>query len=296
MQNPPVMALREAASGASDDAFGLVNETERALADRPHIGISLRIGLSMFLCFLLIASVVAVSLKLTSSVSVSQEFLEKISMYALEVEHARRFEKNYLLYGTNLGDALTQIQAAHQLLRSMKESVVDLMGEKAFENIESTLEQYGIQIEHLAEFDRNQADGGESRPDVESELRKNGAQMLADATDMMARQRLRLRTAIRTSWWIAASSLLFVLVVMIFITNILTRQIVKPLQRFVGYAERIAGGDFSPIQPARRYSDEFSHLAIAINRMSFQLKDREAQLARTSRMAAVGTLTAGIAQ
>jgi signal transduction histidine kinase len=67
------------------------------------------------------------------------------------------------------------------------------------------------------------------------------------------------------------------------------------LRRFAGYTERIAAGDFSPILPARRYRDEFSRLAVAINRMLFRLKDREAQLARHSRMAAVGTLTAGIA-
>ena len=296
MQHPPAGLPRDSVALPANEHQGLADEAERALADRPYISISLRIGLSMLLCFLLIAGVVMASLRLISTVSVSQEFLEKVSMYALEVEHARRFEKNYLLYGTNLDDALTQIQAAHQLLRSMKESMVELVGLGAFERIERSLEQYGIMIERLAAFDRKEDEArGEGRSDVERELRRNGAQMLADATDMMDRERLRLHTAVRTSSWIAASSLLFILVVMVFVTYILTRQIAKPLRRFVEYTERIAGGDFSPIQPARRYRDEFSHLAIAINRMSLQLKDREAQLDRTSRMAAVGTLTAGIA-
>jgi two-component system NtrC family sensor kinase len=296
MQHPPAGLPRDSGAFPSSEHEGPADEAERALADRPYISISLRIGLSMLLCFLLIASVVGVSLKLISTVSISQEFLEKVSMYALEVEHARRFEKNYLLYGTNLDDALTQIQAAHQLLRSMKESMIELVGLGAFEAIERSLEQYGSTIERLAALDRKgNKTRGEERSDVERELRRNGAQMLADANNMMDRERLRLHTAIRTSSWIAASSLLFIPVVMVFVTFILTRQIANPLRRFVEYTERIAGGDFSPIQPARRYRDEFSHLAIAINRMSSQLKDREAQLARTSRMAAVGTLTAGIA-
>ena len=93
----------------------------------------------------------------------------------------------------------------------------------------------------------------------------------------------------------AASSLLFIMLEMALVTYTLTRQVSNPLRRFVGYTERIADGDFSPILPVRRYRDEFSRLAVAINQMLFRLKDREAQLARTSRMAAVGTLTAGIA-
>jgi two-component system NtrC family sensor kinase len=61
------------------------------------------------------------------------------------------------------------------------------------------------------------------------------------------------------------------------------------------YTQRIAAGDFSPIVPARRFKDEFSELAVAVNRMLARLKAHEARLTRSSRMAAVGTLTAGIA-
>jgi len=274
----------------------LLANVEHALADRPNISMSLRISLSMLLCFLLVVAVVVASMFLVSKVGTLQEFLDKVSSYALAVENARRYEKNYLLYGTGLDEALTQVQAAHSQLRGMKGSMVDLTGPQVFERMEDNLEQYGRLLERLAELARQpSADTQSERTEVERDLRRHGAQLIADATDLLDRERLRLRTAIRTSWTVAASSLLFIMLAMAIATYLLTRQVGDPLRRFVGYTERIAAGDFSPIRPARGYRDEFSRLAVAINRMLFQLKDREAQLARTSRMAAVGTLTAGIA-
>jgi signal transduction histidine kinase len=279
----------------AEDDRRLLEHAERALAERPRISISLRIGLSMLLCFLLVASVVTVSMALTSTVGSSQEFLDKVSTYALEVEHARRFEKNYLLYGSNLDDALIQVQAAHRHLRGMRDNMVELVGPRTFEQTEANLEQYGALLERLGVLARRPGDTAGERVTLEEALRRRGAQVVADATALIDRERLRLRTAIRTSWLVGAGSLLFILVAMVFVWYVLTRQVVKPLRRFLDYTQRIARGDFSPIQPARRYRDEFSQLAIAINRMLFQLKDRETQLSRTSRMAAVGTLTAGIA-
>jgi two-component system NtrC family sensor kinase len=280
----------------ADEDRRLLEDAERALADRPSISMSLRISMSMLLCFLLVVGVVVASMVLVSRVGTLQEFLDKVSTYALEVENTRRYEKNYLLYGTGLDDALTQVQAAQNQLHSIKASMVDLTGPQVFERMEENLEQYGRLLEHLAALARQPgAEAQNERAEVEKELRRHGAQLIADATDLLERERLRLRTAIRTSWIVAASSLLFIMLEMVVVTYTLTRQVANPLRRFVGYTERIADGDFSPILPVRRYRDEFSRLAVAINQMLFRLKDREAQLARTSRMAAVGTLTAGIA-
>ena len=70
-----------------------------------------------------------------------------------------------------------------------------------------------------------------------------------------------------------AGSLLFILAAMGVIAYALAHQIANPLHRFVRDRQRISGGDYSPIEPARRYRDEFSELAIAVNPMLFQLRD-----------------------
>jgi two-component system NtrC family sensor kinase len=294
---PPEGPNRPGLADSAADDRRLLAEVERALANRPNFNISLRISLLMLLCFLMVAGVVVTSMVLVSRVGTLQEFLDKVSTYGLEVEHARRYEKNYLLYGTGLEDALTQVQAAHNQLRGSSAALVDLVGLRAFERMEDNLEGYGRLLERLAALAKRQAPGGseEERAETERDLRRRGAQVVADATDLIDRERLHLRTAIRTSWIIATNLLLLLSLGMILAIYALTRQVADPLRRFVGYMERIANGDFSLILPARRYRDEFSRLAVAINRMLFRLKERETQLIRTSRMAAVGTLTAGIA-
>ena len=269
---------------------------ERALAERPNFSISLRIGLSMLLCFLLVAGVVLASMVFVSRVGALQEFLDKVSIYALEVEQARRYEKNYFLYGTGLEDALTQVQAAHQHLRSIKTAVIETTGPQAFEKLEANLEEYDQGLERLVGLARQPAGNSEDeRARLAGELRRYGTQIIAGAIDLVDQERLRLRVAVRISWIVAAGSLVFILLVMAFVAYVLTCQVANPLRRFIDYTQRIAKGDYSPILPARPYRDEFSQLAVAINRMLSRLKDRENQLTRTSRMAAVGTLTAGVA-
>jgi two-component system, NtrC family, sensor kinase len=290
--SPPVSG----AVGLVDEDRRILADAERALSERPNISMTLRIGLSMLLCFLLVVGVVLASLVTISHVGKQQELLDKVSTYALEVEQARRYEKNFLLYGTGLDEALTQVQAAHQQLLGAKDNIVEQAGPNVFDRMQDNLEQYGHLLEQMGTLSREpQAERQEERTGVERELRRHGAQLIADATDLIERERLRLHTAIHTSWMMAGASLLFIMLTMVAVAYVQTRQVGDPLMRFVGYTERIADGDFSPILPTRRYRDEFSRLAVAINRMVFRLKDREVQLARTSRMAAVGTLTAGIA-
>jgi len=280
----------------ADKGETLVIDTERALTERPRISIRLRIVLSMVVCFILTAGVTAASLTLIFRVGESQRFLEEVSTYAFELEHARRFEKNFLLYGTNLDDALTQAETAHRVLWRTRAAISARTGARDFEGMEENLGKYTQLLGRLkASAVGDQAERARDRAEVERELRRHGAQILADANELIEQEQLRLRTAIRTSSLVAGGSLLFILFIFLGIGYLLTRQVANPMRRFVEYTQRIAKGDFSPIQPVRRYRDEFSDLAIAINRMLTKLKDREAQLARTSRMAAVGTLTAGVA-
>jgi len=77
--------------------------------------------------------------------------------------------------------------------------------------------------------------------------------------------------------------------------NFLARQFLAPLTRMVNATQRIAAGDFTPIRPARRYRDEFSNLAMALNRMIHELQHRQKILLQSHKLQAVGTLTAGVA-
>jgi len=100
---------------------------------------------------------------------------------------------------------------------------------------------------------------------------------------------------LHTSRVLALGFLVFMLLVTAGVAGFLTRAIVNPLRRYESYALRIGKGDYSPILPARRYRDEFSSLAVALNQMLEELQAHQEQLAQSAKMAAVGTLTSGIA-
>jgi signal transduction histidine kinase len=91
------------------------------------------------------------------------------------------------------------------------------------------------------------------------------------------------------------AALAIMLVLILYITNFLARQLLTPLGRMVNATERVAKGDFTPMRPARRYRDEFTGLALAINHMMQELNRRQEALAEAQKLRAVGTLTAGIA-
>jgi len=279
--------------GKSDEPdFG---EVDRALAARPSISIRLRIAVSMSLCFLLTAVVTVAWMVSVREVARSQEDLERVNRYAFELEQARRYEKNFLLYAASMDEALVHVDAAHRLLVDARRSMRARDGTD-FDAVEKNLLAYGWYLEQLGSARRDAADARTANAgELERELRRTGARAVEDASTLTYQQRLGMHTMIRTSEIVAWAGLIIVLLVIAYLANNLARQILRPLGRFVAYTQRIAAGDFSPIAPARRFKDEFSDLALAVNRMLARLKAHEVQLARSSRMAAVGTLTAGIA-
>ena len=104
-----------------------------------------------------------------------------------------------------------------------------------------------------------------------------------------------MHTWMSTSLVVAVMLLILTMLLEAYLATFITRQIIQPFGRFEKYTQRIAAGDFSPITPTRKYRDEFTNLAIAINRMLKELKEHGEQLIQSRRMAAIGTLTAGIA-
>jgi signal transduction histidine kinase len=59
--------------------------------------------------------------------------------------------------------------------------------------------------------------------------------------------------------------------------------------------QKFASGDMSPVTPTHKYMDEFTHLAIALNNMMYEIEKRQHLLSESHKLRAIGNLTAGIA-
>ena len=94
----------------------LVESADMALLQRPSVSIRARISLAFALIFALCLLITLWSMFALSEVQDKIHFLELADSYTSEIQEARRYEKNFLLYGTNLEDAIQHLTGAEALL------------------------------------------------------------------------------------------------------------------------------------------------------------------------------------
>jgi len=264
---------------------------ERAFLRRPLLSIRARIVGVFLLLFAMMCGITISAVLFLSHTRNRLLFLDKASSYLFEVEQARRFEKNYFLYQTNLTDAVNSAHEAEISLERSAEEFGTVLGPERLERMRANLQTYASRLEDLAAAPLVPGVAAES----EDDLRRAGARALADAEEVVDRERLNVHGMLGTSSATAIGFLVTMSLVMVFIVGFLTRSLLAPLNRFMAYTTRIGSGDYTPIQPARQYRDEFSNLALAVNHMLRELELRQQELQQAAKLAGVGSLTAGIA-
>lgn len=269
----------------------------KALRERPRISLRMQIYSSFLFSFILIIGI-AVALLVTSHMMESKiHFLGIANSYLFEIQQARRYEKNFFLYGTNLTDALQSVYQARDILQENAEQLETVAGSETFDAIFPQLDRYQQLLENLETMPGNSIspDYQSTKREAQLELRRCGQQVAFSARELMQEEKTALDRTIVLSRNVHFSSLAVLFLVIGFNTYLLRRRLLARINRFVTYAQRIAGGDYTPIMPARRYQDEFSDLAIAINQMIDELEHRQDILVQSHKLRAVGTLTAGVA-
>jgi len=271
-------------------------EAQRALQERPSFSIRSRISLGFILWFILSFGITLASFIILTKLQNKLYFLESTDKYIFEIQQARRFEKNYFLYGTNLSDALDHVHQARIILNNHGDMMAIEVGRQAFEVMTHHIDLYEKLLKRLQNFSSLGPEIHSAKPGkIEDSLREHGAIMITTAEKLIAKERESVNTMIYMSKRVPMLFLLFLLVLMIFIANFITRQILHPLNIMMDATRRIADGDITPIIPTRRYRDEFTELAMAMNHMMHQLAIRQEQLIKAHKLQAVGTLSAGVA-
>jgi two-component system, NtrC family, sensor kinase len=274
--------------GASLDALSA--PADSALLARPAVSVRMRISVAFALIFALCVAVTLWSMYAVSAIQQKIRFLELADSYTSEVQEARRYEKNFLLYGTAIEEALAHLDRADELLQQNLGDARQVLGNSTTGTMQRLAQGYRAELERLG---REPNLGRE--PVVETELRRSGAQMVALAQQFRDKEREAVDRILTFARRVPVVFLGLVLAMMTFVGAFLARQIIGSLRRFTDYAARIGAGDFTPIIPIRKYRDEFSQLALALNRMVRELEHREQVLVETHKLRAIGTLVAGVA-
>ena len=263
---------------------------DAVLGRRPRMTIRVRITLAFAAIFALCVGITLWSMVSLADVHDRIHFLEVADSYTSEIQEARRNEKNFLLYGTNLEDAIAHLDEATALLEQGLPRVRKVVGDDALATMRTLEAEYRLELEQLGRVRDDAVKKG-----VEGELRRSGGQMLSLAHEFRAKEREAVDRMLTLARRVPFLFLAAVLVLMVFIGGFLTRQLLSTLRRFMEYTRRIGAGDFTPILPARRYRDEFSLLAAALNRMTRELHHRQQVLVESHKLRAIGTLVAGVA-
>ena len=262
---------------------------------RPRFSVRQLIVTGFAICFLLAVAVDCLWIFTASRVQEKLHFLEIADSYLFEIQQARRFEKNFFLYNTNLDDALEHMRVAHGLLMANSQQLRSVIGRGTFETMRPRSEKYLQLLEYLDSAAKAGTLSPERLSESEGAIREEGASVVQFAADLVTRERESVHTLLRRSRTFPIYFLIVLLAVILVMAHVLVRRIMQPLVRFGAYTQRIAIGDFSPIIPARRFSDEFTDLAVALNRMARDLAEQQTILVETHKLRALGTLTAGVA-
>jgi len=275
-----------------------IHEAQQAMKARHRISIPRRLGFGFLLWFLFSLGLAVVSITIVSRIRTKVVFMEAAVNYTFEIQQARRFEKNYFLYQTNLTDALDHVHNASAILEAQHDSITAVVGQSGFDTMASHLNRYQELLFRLSNINPIRDAGGLASSGlsaIEAELREHGAEMVAVAENLVAQERASVNAMLLISQRIPIGFLAILILLFLYFARFISTQIIAPLNRMVGYSRRIAQGDFTPITPQKKYYDEFSELSVTMNQMMNQLAFRQELLVRAHKLKAVGTLTAGVA-
>ncbi len=302
--NDPTLAPNEdnqIDDGTSDSkVLARAGESEtfrKALLSRPYFSVRFQLLLGFLLTFLFAVGIAFLIIKDINELENKSKGLEIVNDYVIAIDQARRFEKNFFLYKTNLNDALESVYNSKVILESNQEDLTSVIDNRQYQEIFSNVLNYEGLLEELIALVRDSSTTVKVKnlQTMETRIRKQGQQMVSLAQDLLDKEKKSVKETFSRSRRTQVYSLVFLLLIMVIMVYLLGSNILAHILRFEKYALRIAEGNYELIQPARKYRDEFTNLAIAINYMITELEKHQVMLVQSHKMRAIGTLTAGVA-
>jgi len=279
--------------------MGDIRKVNAALLARRHFSVRKQIYLGNAMVFLVALIMLIMLIFNNNRVHNRFRFLEFVNDFSSEILQARRYEKNFFLYGTNLNDAIENIHLAEAIfIRESDQFSALLEGQKNLQTIFAKIGVYKSLLQQLLQHEQQSQTEFYTLPfakKIELELRDYGKDILATSNAMITIEKKAIEKTLSHSRNIHIYSFLALLIVLIGNTFLLVNRLYSMFARYATFTQRIAAGDFRLITPHRKFRDEFTDLAVAFNEMIKEIDLREAILIQTHKMEAVGTLTSGIA-
>ena len=209
---------------------------------------------------------------------------------------ARRYEKNFLLYGQrdSYEDALAYLERGKEVYLRIHPDVRGLKGVSYLERLENEMLRYGQLLRELVAEKGKDNPSPRSKDEIEAEIRQVGKDLVDFSLRLSDFEHTRVQQivqSLKTKILFFASILLLL---GLFLTVLVSRKIVRPLTVIEKTTQRIAEGDFKPL-PVVQTRDETQSVVEAFNKMISELEKRQDQLVQAQKLSSLGVLTSGIA-
>ena len=272
-----------------------LKEAEKAFLSRPRVSIRLRIVGGFLAGFFLMTAAALVNLGLLYKARSEARFLKVADSLLFDVAEARRFEKNYFLTGKGIEQSFSRAGDAVSEFEGETVTILSVAGRESLLALGRELDDYKTLLGECRDLELGGGVSQAEKTTLEKGLGLHGEAALRLLRDLSLEKAGAAERTLILAQAAPFIALLFLLLLIFWMTHLLAKTITQSLARFHEYTQRVTDGDFSPITPVKPYHDEFSDLAMATNRMLFELRAKEAQAIRAGKLAAVGSLTAGIA-
>lgn len=261
--------------------------------------IRVRLVIGFVACFLGVSLFVALSYRYFVQIEVkllSLNLSDELVNLTLE---ARRYEKNYFLYGheADFQEALRYLGQVEQALLVQRKAVEEVMGFSGWSQWRDATWVYRRSMSVVHETRSSTAASTEAeemlQPHVNT-IRSMGQDLIGLAEYMAGRERFGVQ-ALLTRYRVLFG--LFFLSTVCFgglIVYLLEVKVVRPLSVIERATRNVAEGRFETIE-WNSGQDEISSLVRAFNKMVLQLEENREQMVRTEKLTALGTLTSGVA-
>ena len=257
-----------------------------------NLNIRQKVGLVFAASIVVIAMIAGYSYYYLKAIEFKQHVVEVANDLRENILEIRRYEKNYLLYGSSEDwqENLRQTDLALNTLKQLLPESGNLMITKDLKSLETELLAYKRLMQQISTGQRRP----QVNPEQEEEMRERGKRLVDLSGHLVAFERQRILEIINNlKMQLLISTILFV-ICGILLTALVTRKIIRPLKVIEGTTERIARGDFR-LLPVLNTKDETQSVVEAFNRMVGELARRQDQLVQSKKMSSLGILTAGIA-
>lgn len=259
-----------------------------------NLNIRQKVMLGFFAGIVGVCIIGGISYHYLQEIELKQKVVEKANDLFQFILEARRYEKNYLHYGSeeDLKENRRYIQLGQEVLDKIAPEVKTLKGAPQLHSIQQELAAYNRLMEQIAAQDKEK--GLRGHRDLEEKLRERGKSLVNLSEQLVKFERQMILNITKTLKTQLFSSLVIFLVFGGFLGVIVSRKIIRPLRTIENTTQRIAQGDFKPL-PVWDTRDETQRVVEAFNRMVAELGKRQDQLVQAKKMSSLGVLTAGIA-